>query len=109
MCSLDFVIRTANNLNSQNPLIIIGRLFEVNKMSVIASKIGDEIIGTTRLGGSYPVQRNEVVTAIIKNLTEAGVLLPDEIERYREVVSRYDEYQLLQVLDESNRQNHAWI
>ena len=51
-----------------------------------------------------PEKREYVLARIMANLVQSGVLLPGETIQYRDYFSRYDWDELLQILDESNKQ-----
>ncbi|HEY93897.1 MAG TPA: hypothetical protein G4O15_03025 [Dehalococcoidia bacterium] len=51
-----------------------------------------------------PEKREYVLARIMANLVQSGVLLPGETKKYRDYFSRYDVNELMQILDESNRQ-----
>lgn len=52
----------------------------------------------------YPQKRENVLARIMANLVRSGILLPGETSLYRDQFSRYDWNELMQILDESNRQ-----
>ena len=52
----------------------------------------------------FPRKREYVLARIMANLVQSGILLPEETREYRDYFSRYDWNELLQILDESNRQ-----
>ncbi|UCC18041.1 MAG: hypothetical protein JSU58_05675 [Dehalococcoidales bacterium] len=52
----------------------------------------------------FPTKREYVIARIMANLVQSGVLLPGETSTYHDYFSRYDWDELLQILDESNRQ-----
>ena len=51
-----------------------------------------------------PEKREYVLARIMANLVQSGVLLPGETNNYRDSFTRYDLNELMQILDESNRQ-----
>ena len=51
-----------------------------------------------------PITRENVLVRIMENFVETGILLPGETSEYRDSFSRYNWNELLQILDESNRQ-----
>jgi hypothetical protein len=52
----------------------------------------------------FPIKREGILARIMENFVETGILLPAETREYRDSFSRYNWYELLQILDESNRQ-----
>ena len=52
----------------------------------------------------YPEKREYVLARIMANFVQSGILLTWETSKYRDYFSRYDWNELLQILDESNRQ-----
>ena len=57
----------------------------------------------------FPVKREGILARIMENLVRLGILLPSEISEYCDSFSRYDWDELLQILDESNRQKAEYI
>ncbi|HEY94336.1 MAG TPA: hypothetical protein G4O15_05310 [Dehalococcoidia bacterium] len=59
---------------------------------------------TNAVDSTYPQKRENVLARIMLNLVQCGILLPGETSLYCDHFSRYDWNELLQILDESNRQ-----
>ncbi|UCD10219.1 MAG: hypothetical protein JSU79_06165 [Dehalococcoidales bacterium] len=55
----------------------------------------------------FPHKRENVLARIMENLVQSGILLPGETSEYRDYFSCYDWNELLQILNESNRQRAA--
>ena len=70
-------------------------------METTMIKIDRENINAT--DSYFPHKRENVLTRIMENLVQSGILLPGETSEYRDHFSRYDWVELLQILDESNR------
>ncbi len=52
-------------------------------------------------------KREYVLARIMANLVQSGILLPEETDTYLDYFSRYEWIELLQILDESNKQRGA--
>ena len=55
----------------------------------------------------FPIKRENVLARIMENFVQSGILLPGETSTYRDHFSRYDWKELLQILDESNKQKRV--
>ena len=55
----------------------------------------------------FPIKRENVLARIMENFVQSGILLPGETSIYRDHFSRYDWKELLQILDESNKQKRV--
>ena len=71
-------------------------------MQTTMIKINRENINVT--DSFFPNKRENVLARIMENLVQSGILMPGETNIYRDHFSRYDWDELLQILDESNRQ-----
>ena len=58
-------------------------------------------------GNGFGLTRERITQTIISNLVEAGILLPDETDRYRRVLEGYDDMTLLRVLVHSHELKEA--
>ena len=57
----------------------------------------------------FPIKREGILARIMENLVRSGILLPAETSEYRDYFTRYDWSELLQILDESNRQKAEYV
>jgi len=57
----------------------------------------------------FPINRERILARIMENLVRSGILLPGETSIYRDHFYRYDWDELLQILNESNKQKAECI
>jgi hypothetical protein len=57
----------------------------------------------------FPIKREGILARIMENLVRSGILLPAETSEYHDYFYRYDWDELLQILDESNKQKSEYM